>query len=161
MGHRQRLRGSLSALKRKGRDNDNEDIRKQIKLSGLTAPPTTRTEMVSLAQRMWESLRQNGKRSTYRSSAPQKFFQHKPKSQSIKQRRTTPAVVDTVTEAAVAAAASGLATAIPRKPTPSPMLLPTKAGTRTPMLPPVKPRTRTTLLQMRQTRGIFKMLARS
>jgi hypothetical protein len=35
MGQRQRLRGSLSALKRKGRDNDNEDIRKQIKLSAL------------------------------------------------------------------------------------------------------------------------------
>jgi hypothetical protein len=40
MGHRQRLRYSLSALKRKGRDNDNEDVRKQIKFSGLTALPT-------------------------------------------------------------------------------------------------------------------------
>jgi hypothetical protein len=50
MGHWQRLRDSLSALKRRDRDNDNEDVRKQIKLSRLTALPTTRTEMVSLAQ---------------------------------------------------------------------------------------------------------------
>jgi len=40
MGHWQRLRDSLSALKRKRRDNDNEDVRKQIKLSGLIALPT-------------------------------------------------------------------------------------------------------------------------
>ena len=50
-----------------------EDVRKQIKVSGLTALPTIRTEMVFLAQRMWEGLRQDGKRSTYRSSAPQKL----------------------------------------------------------------------------------------
>jgi hypothetical protein len=47
------------------------DVRKQIKLSGITALPTTRIEMVSLAQRMWEGLRQDGKRSTYRSPVPQ------------------------------------------------------------------------------------------
>jgi hypothetical protein len=65
MGHWQRLRDSLSALKRKGCDNDNEDACKQIKLSGRTALPTTRTEMVSPSTAMWESLRQGRKRSSY------------------------------------------------------------------------------------------------
>ena len=38
-----------------------ENVRKQIKLSGMSSLPTTRTEMVSLAQRMWEALRQDGR----------------------------------------------------------------------------------------------------
>jgi Zinc knuckle len=40
-----------------------KDVRNQIKLSGITSLPTARTEMVSLAQRMWEGLRQEGRRS--------------------------------------------------------------------------------------------------
>ena len=35
----------------------NEDVVKQIKISGLQALPDTRTEMVALAQRVWEGLR--------------------------------------------------------------------------------------------------------
>jgi Zinc knuckle len=38
-----------------------ENVRNQIKLSGITSLPDTRTEMVSLAQRMWEGLRQEGR----------------------------------------------------------------------------------------------------
>ena len=37
------------------------DVRNQIKLSGITSLPATRMEMVSLAQRMWEGLRQDGR----------------------------------------------------------------------------------------------------
>jgi hypothetical protein len=52
----------------------NEDIVKQIKISGLRTLPNTRTEMVALAQRVWEGLRP--KRSNQSTSRPERPNQH-------------------------------------------------------------------------------------
>jgi len=68
--------------------------------------------MVSLAQRMWEGLRQDGKRSTYRPSAPESSSNtNQNHNQSSNDAQSSddaqPAVVDTVAEAAIAGPSNG------------------------------------------------------